>query len=83
MSNLMKTAIAFETDSGERIELKGFTGNCNSPVKKIIFNDGSWSWGKSWWFSHTQPKDRANQMYQIGAGAYGDDIVWKHELPII
>lgn len=46
-------------------------------VHKVFFVDEngieSWSWGKSWIHSET------GELLRIGAGAYGDTIVWRKE----
>jgi hypothetical protein len=43
-------------------------------MEKVIWDDGGWSWGKLWYFGGT------NKVCRIGAGAYGDCIVWEHSI---
>ena len=44
-------------------------------VKKVVWQDGAFSWGKNWEFAEGQ---HAGQIERISAGAYGDMVVWTH-----
>jgi hypothetical protein len=43
-------------------------------MTKVEWADGTWSWGQLWWFGGT------STVCRIGAGAYGNHVVWRHPI---
>lgn len=68
---------------GIRVELADLAADATTRgwVERIIFDDGSESWGKCWTYWTGKDDNDINGKhvyYRIGAGAYGDSNVWKH-----
>lgn len=48
-------------------------------VKKVHWQDGSWSWGKGW-YDNTAGDNVGPRLCRVGAGAYGDMTILKRPL---
>jgi hypothetical protein len=67
------TAVAVILDNGLTVPLSEVNDHPHSYVKKVVWDDDSWAWGKSWagW-------DGSKWIHlRIGAGAYGGLTVWR------
>ena len=46
-------------------------------VSRVVWSDGNESWGKSW--TRWDEEAQVHWTVMVGAGAYGDFIVWTRE----
>jgi hypothetical protein len=62
-------------DTGRKVPMAEVTSVGQDWVEKVIWEDGSWSWAKSW---QMQFGDHFETV-RIGAGAYGNMTIWERK----
>jgi hypothetical protein len=60
----------------ESADIAAYHAETHEWVSGVIFEDGFQSWGKSWVYTEARG-DLRGKIAKIGAGAYGDVIVWR------